>query len=170
MKKLISSMVVMVVCAVLSVGAYAATQTGTLNVSVTAVPACAMAVTGITFPDYFGLPVTAAGTVTVNCPMTIPYNITLDAGQSTNFIPATIRRVLNDSGLADSFIEYDLFKDGALSIQWGDTGFGDTFTAPPHAGTGVGSEDTILVYGRMSGGFAAVPGTYSDIVTVTLHW
>jgi len=164
MNKLISSMVVMAVCAVLSGGAYATTQTATLNVSVTAVPACAMTVTGIIFPNYYGLEVNANGDVTVTCPVSISYQIALNAGQ-TNPIPASIRSVSNGSPTG---IAYDLFQDGAYGIQWGDDFL--TFMASPLVDTGDGNAQTHTVYGRMFGGSVPTPGVYTDTVMVTLSW
>ena len=165
MNKLISSMVVMAVCAVLSVGAYGETLTGTLDVSVNAVPACTMSVTGIAFPDFAGVPVTANGDVTVNCVATLPYHIALDAGLHA---AGGARLVINAT---NNFINYTLFKDGGFAQTWGDADFGNTYpngTSLADAGTGIAQPHT--VYGLLSAGGAVPPDLYADTVTVTLHY
>jgi spore coat protein U-like protein len=120
MKKLTLSMVMILACAVLSVGAYGETLTGNLNVSVNAVPACTMSVTGIAFPDFSGVPVTANGDVTVTCAATLPYNIALDAGLHA----AGGARLLISA--TANFINYTLYKDGGFTQTWGDADFGNT--------------------------------------------
>jgi spore coat protein U-like protein len=165
MKKIILSIVMILAGTVLSGGAYGATLTGTLDVSVTAVPACTMSVTGITFPDYVGLQVTGNGDVTVTCAQTIPYNIALDGG--LHFAGGT-RLVTN---IANNYIYYTLFQDAGFNVLWGDSDFAATYpngTSLPDTGTGVATPHT--VYGVLSAGGAGPPGLYTDTVTVTLYY
>lgn len=72
----------------------------------------------------------------------------------------TALRRLSDG--AGNFLSYTLFRDGARGAVFGGAEAGQSLTIPA-AGAG-----SVSVYGRITGGQHAPPGTYTDLVTVTL--
>jgi spore coat protein U-like protein len=122
-----------------------------------------MSVTGIAFPDYSGVPVTANGDVTVTRRLfhiTSPLTPSHAAGGARLVINAT-----------NNYINYTLFQDAGFAQTWGDADFGNTYpngTSLADAGTGIAQPHT--VYGLLSAGGAVPPDLYTDTVTVTLHY
>jgi spore coat protein U-like protein len=62
-------------------------------------------------------------------------------------------------------LNYSLFSDSARTVNWGNTVGTDTV-----AGTGNGSGQSIIVYGRLPGGQALNIGTYTDTITATVTY
>jgi spore coat protein U-like protein len=60
-------------------------------------------------------------------------------------------------------IDYQMFKDAAYTENWGDTVSTDTVS-----GTGIGTEQSFTVYGRVPAQTTPATGTYTDTVTVTV--
>jgi spore coat protein U-like protein len=163
MKKFLLLMLVLSVCMLFSATAYAATETTTFDVSVTAVAACSVTATGITFPDYNGIGyVDGTGDVTVTCSNGVSYNIALDGGLQHT----TWRRVTDGT----NYLNYDLWKDFGQTSIWGDSDFENTYpTGSSYADTGTGTAQAHTVWGALFGG-PQPPGAYSDTVTVTVHY
>jgi spore coat protein U-like protein len=111
--------------------------------------------------DLTGLPPTA----------TVDYVVSINAGSSGNFLARNMVR----SGGGD-MQGYNLFVDSGRMFIWGDGTSGTltqggTFSFDAidvTAGTQKSAEH--LVYGRVPAGVNALPGTYSDLVTVTLSF
>jgi spore coat protein U-like protein len=97
----------------------------------------------------------------------VAYSITLDAGQNGS---AGGRRLRLQGG--PDTLSYDLWKDPARTLPWGDGDFAGTY---PGGGSlsavGTGRHQEFPVYGRL---YAmeemAAPGRYADVVTVTIHY
>lgn len=96
--------------------------------------------------------------VRMTCTNRAAYQVGLDNGQNAL---GGVRRMSSGSG----FITYDLYRDNARSLHWGNTLNTDTAT-----GSGAGSEQTMTVYGRVPAQAAARAGAYSDIITVTVTY
>ena len=62
-------------------------------------------------------------------------------------------------------LNYTLYSDSGRTAVWGQTIGTDTV-----AGTGNGSAQSVSVYGRIPGGQAPVPATYSDTITATVTY
>ena len=97
----------------------------------------------------------------------VAYAITLDAGQNG---AAGGRRLRQQGGL--DTLSYDLWKDPARTLLWGDGDFAGTYPGGGSlAAAGTGRHQEFTVYGRL---FAleemSTPGRYSDVVTVTIHY
>lgn len=143
----------------------AGSASGSLQVTATVLSACA--VTGATLPFGNLDPVTTSGavnasaTLSVHCTNTTAYAVALDAGLNAggaaNF---SARRLSNGS----STLDYQLYRDAARSIVWGD-GSAATSTVQ---GTGNGSAQTLTVYGRIPALGSAAPGAYTDTVTIVV--
>ncbi len=105
--------------------------------------------------------ISATGTIGVQCTNTTPYNIGLNAGSGTGATVAA-RKMTSGSG---STILYDIYRDSARTLVWGDTVASNTL-----AGTGTGAVQTLTVYGRVPIQNTPAAGTYSDTVTVTVTY
>ncbi len=154
------------VCALLvaAPAAFAFTNTNNLNVSVVVPAAVQLSVT----PMNFGTTPTtqsaqATAVITVNMVATQAYQITLDAGRHK----ATERQMSNGAG---SFRSYLLYQDAAHTKLWGDSGFAATYAAGGSVATaGTGTNQTFTIYGTSPA--ATTPSsTYTDQVTVTVHY
>lgn len=150
--------------ALFSGSAGAATTTGTLDVSADVVGVCTVASTAVNFTGYDGSTVAYAnGGLTVNCPDGTAYQVALDAGG--NYDGAN-RRLSGGSGS----ISYLLYQNSSLATSWGDAGYGDTYPAGVVLNaTGTGNDQPHAVYGVLSAS-TAPPGTYTDVVNVTVHY
>jgi spore coat protein U-like protein len=124
---------------------------------------CLFTAPGATDVDFSDHPSTAvnieaAGALTVQCTSGTAYNLALDGGQNAGTGGVTDRRMSDGT----SFLPYQLYRDSARSLVWGDTVGTNTL-----AGTGTGAAQTIPVFGRVPS--ANVPaGSYLDVVTATV--
>ena len=150
--------------ALLAGNATAAEDTANFQVRILIQESCTISATAPTDIDFLthtrstGAPVSATGTLTVNCSAGTPYSIGLSGGANSTgdaTAPAAGDRRMS-SGSAH--VPYDLYRDGAFSNFWGNT------TGNMQAGTGTAANQTLTVHGRVpSTNFPA--GTYTDTVT-----
>ncbi len=115
---------------------------------------CTVSTTPLNFGDYLGYSqVTANGFVNVSCAPSIPVIIQMDAGSGSGgeFYP---RRLISGANR----LEYNLFVDPAYTQVWGD-GSNDTVTQ---------NNPNATIYGVLPAGQPAIPGSYSDNVTITV--
>lgn len=103
----------------------------------------------------------ATGTISVTCTTSAPYTIGLGVGTGSG-ATLTARKM---TGPGSATVTYQLFRDAARSLNWGDIASGDTL-----AGTGSGSAQTIDVYGRVGSQTTPPAGTYDDTVLVTFDY
>lgn len=142
----------------------------TFTTSATVLPQCS---TYVTTDMDFG---SNAGAVTANLDQTstigltcinrTAYTIGLDNGQNAS---GGVRRMrlTPAGGGASYYIPYQLFRDPARTLRWGNTINTDTV-----AGTGNGAAQTLTVYGRTPPTSGALPaqGSYNDVVQVTITY
>lgn len=95
----------------------------------------------------------------VQCSLGTSYSIALDGGANAS---GSQRRMQS----AGEFIDYNLYQDSARALPWGDGGG----TGTVRAGTGTGSNEEVIVYGRVPAQTTPSPGTYLDTVQVTVSW
>ena len=149
--------------------AFAATAVGAMTVTATVISGCT--VTGPSTLN-FGLtlnptatsdPVDATTTIGVICTATTPYTVALDAGVNaggaTNFTARSIKFGANA-------MDYQLYTTALRTTIWGD-GTASTGTT---AGTGSGLAQSLTVYGRLPSLTGAIPGVYTDTVTITITY
>ncbi|MET0209862.1 MAG: spore coat U domain-containing protein [Burkholderiaceae bacterium] len=162
-----ASLLALALTATLLPNAGAATATGNFQVSATVVSACAVSAATLNFgaaidPTAAALPLDASTTMTVMCTATTPYSVALNAGANaggaSNFGARSIKNGSHTLG-------YQLYLDGTRSTVWGD---GTASSLLP--GVGIGSNQTLTIYGRLPSLVGAVPGTYTDTVTVTITY
>jgi spore coat protein U-like protein len=140
--------------------AFAAT-TATANVAVTATVQanCTITTGSMAFGTYTGAAASTTATLTVTCTNTTPYNVGLNAG-ATSGATVTTRQMLNGTAT----LNYGLYTNSTWTTNWGNT------TGSWVAGTGVGSAQTLTVYGQIPAAQFVTPGSYSDTVLATVNY
>ena len=103
-------------------------------------------------------------TVSVKCTKNTPYTISLNGGTTAG---GTIAQRLMASGA--NKLQYNLFTTAAFSQTFGD-GSGTSKTVAG-TGAGVATANAVTVFGQLpdsAANQAAVPGSYTDTITVTV--
>jgi spore coat protein U-like protein len=148
--------------------AYAASSTASLRVTATVAAYCTVSTNPVDFGAVSGVGETSAGAVgnvSVNCPASQTYHVTMDAGQH---VSGASRQI--SSGVYAA--SYQLHKDSVVGPLWGDSDFSGVFPGGSSlVGTGSGSAQDHDVYGSLRGFSGIPPGTVlSDTVTVTVYY
>jgi spore coat protein U-like protein len=140
--------------------AVAATAVTTMPVSLTIAASCITTAATLAFGSQGVLAASVYGTSTVNvtCTYSTPYNIGLDDGAH---LVATQRTMLGAGGN----VSYNLWRDSAHTLAWGVAVGVDTVGA-----TGTGVSQPTTVYGEVIAQTTPAPGTYADIVNVTVTY
>lgn len=149
-------------------GAYAATATTSFQVSATILKACTVTAGALNFGTY------AAGsgalnvnsTINVNCTNSTPFTVALNGGTTTG---GKIAQRLLANGT--NTLQYNLYTSNTYATVFGD----GTASSATISGTGVGllTSSPVTVYGQLPDSAAnqtAVPGTYTDTITVTVTY
>ena len=154
-----------------SAGALTATNTFTVTATVKAT--CSVAVTGNTLG--FGNYVPGSGTINqtatlnVNCTKGTPFtNVLLNAGSTAG---GTVAQRLMANGA--NTLQYNLYTDNAHTTTWGDGVTGTPGAGGTGAGMAAANAVVYTVYGQLPDNAtnqAAVPGNYSDTVTITVNY
>ena len=132
---------------------------------------CSVSATPLAFGTYdpvSGPAAQSSGTLTVSCSNgpNASYTIALNTGLSGSYFPRQMA-----SG-ADR-LPYQLFTDPAHTLVWGDGSAGtstlsDRMVIPPPRSRPVTRNYTI--YGQIPGRLPVSPGSYTDVVTVTVTY
>lgn len=142
------------------------TITGTLPVTATVVNGgkCTLGgVTNMIFPQYSPLnsqPDYATGSVTVTCTNGKPYDIGINKGLGDGATEE--KRMLTRRG-GKQELKYGLFQDGNHKYNYGTILGRNTLHQ-----LGIGSSQTITIYGEIPINQPVEPGTYTDTVTIFL--
>lgn len=107
----------------------------------------------------------ATATVAVQCTNSTPFDIGLDAGTTSGGSALGFRKLLNTAALSTATVNYELFTDSGHATNWGNLVGTDTSSK-----IGDGASHTYTVYGRIPAQTTPVPGTYADLVTVTVTY
>ncbi|MBI5969724.1 MAG: spore coat protein U domain-containing protein [Deltaproteobacteria bacterium] len=110
-----------------------------------------------------GSPLDANGTISVNCTLSAPYTVSLDAGINGAGNPNNRKLRLSATAY---YLSYNLYRETGRSTVWGD-GTSGTYT---QAGTGTGALQNLTVYGRIPAGASVPSGVYNDTITVTVTY
>jgi spore coat protein U-like protein len=134
---------------------------------------CTVATTSVAFGAYNPLAfgnTDSTGSVKVSCGgvagLLIPFNIALSAGSSASYAGRRLRSGGNS-------LAYNLYTDASYATLWGD---GSSATQVVSSSVtldvlGLSPAQSFVVYGRIPGRqTAAVPGSYSDTISVTLTY
>ncbi|SAL35077.1 secreted pili protein involved in motility and biofilm formation [Caballeronia terrestris] len=144
-------------------GALAATRTTTFSVTLTLQNDCQIAANTLNFGNsgVIATNIDQTTTLSVTCTNGAPYNVGLDAGSVGGSTVAN--RLLGGTGTPAPTVAYQLYRDAARSLIWGQTVGTDT-----QSGTGTGAAQTLTVYGRVAPQNTPAAGTYSSTVTATV--
>lgn len=118
-------------------------------------------------------PADSAGSITVTCaegaldtlPMTVAYSLDIGRGGSSSYSP----REMTNGGYA---LRYNLYRDALRSSIWGDSSGGTAnvsgtlqLQSPPAVVSA-----THNVYARIFAGQNATPGSYADLIVITVAY
>jgi spore coat protein U-like protein len=148
--------------------ANSATTTTTFAVTETVQATCSATATTLAFSAY--TPGAGAkannSTISVKCTKNTPYTISLNGGSTAG---GTIAQRLMASGA--NTLQYNLFTTAAFGQIFGDgSGTSKTVTG---TGAGVATANAVTVFGQLpdsAANQAAVAGSYSDTITVTVTY
>jgi spore coat protein U-like protein len=148
---------------VIPFSAAAATRQTTFTVTLTLQADCQIAATNLNFgtSGVIAANIDQSSTLTVTCSNGAPYTVGLDAGSVTGSTVAN--RLLGGTGTPVPTVAFQLYRDAARSLTWGQTIGTDTA-----AGTGNGAAQTLTVYGRVAPQNTPAAGTYTSTVTATV--
>lgn len=148
--------------------AQSATTTTTFAVTATVQATCAATAAALAFPNYTPGTGTLTGNtaISVKCTKNSPFTVALNAGSTTG--DAFAQRLM---GSGANTLQYNLYTTAALTTVFGDGTAGTGTVAG--TGAGVATATTVTVYGQLPDNAtnqAAVPGAYSDTITVTVSY
>jgi spore coat protein U-like protein len=148
--------------------AHSATTTTTFAVTATVQSTCSATATALAFGTYVpgAGALTNNSTISVKCTKNTPYTVALNAGTSSG---GTLAQRLMASGA--NRLQYNLYTTAPLTSVFGD-GTGSTLTVAG-TGAGVATANSVTVFGQLPDNAtnqAAVPGSYSDTITVTVSY
>ena len=141
------------------------TATAILPVTIEIVQSCLVSASDLDFgayPSNSKTPAQGQTAISLHCGAGVTVEIALDAGTETG--SNTNRRKLA-SGSGPERLDYDLYQDPGRTIHWGDRSGRDTLEVLT-----TGAPQTVPVYGQIPAGQRAREGTYSDVITVTVHF
>jgi spore coat protein U-like protein len=138
-----------------------ATANATLGVSAMVQATCLVSASPLGFGAYIGAATTATSAVSVTCTNSTPYNVGLSAGAGGSATVASRKM----TGPGSALLSYSLFSDPSRKVNWGQTVGTDTV-----AGMGNGAAQMLTVYAQTVPGQYVTPGTYTDMVAVTVTY
>lgn len=136
---------------------HAGTATGTLEVSFSVLPACAVSAAPLAFVAPAGAAAEAEAQIVVRCTAETAVEVSLGRGLHGT---ATGRRLANANGAA---VPYAIYRDPARTRPWEAAGI--------VAGAAPGRALILTAYGRIEPADSAVPaGDYRDSVIITVDF
>ena len=145
-----------------------ATTTTTFAVTESVQATCSATATTLAFNVYTpgAGAISNNSTISVKCTKNTPYTISLNRGTTTG---GTVAQRLMASGA--NTLQYNLFTTAALNQIFGD-GSGTSKTVAG-TGAGVATANAVTVFGQLpdsAANQAAIPGSYTDTITVTVSY
>ncbi|MES2959430.1 MAG: spore coat U domain-containing protein [Pseudomonadota bacterium] len=140
---------------------WAATTSGTFNVTASVVATCSVSATDVAFGTYTGAQLDGSGSISVTCTNLLPYTVELNAGIGAGSTVAS--RLM--TGPSSQTISYSLYQNAGRTTLWGTTAATQSV-----AGTGIGTAQALTVYGRAPAAQTPGVGSYSDTITVTVTY
>ena len=129
--------------------------------------ACSVSASGVSFGTYDILasaPNDSTGAVVLQCsPSDKNIRVTLSAGTSGTYTARTLKR-------GSDQLLYNLFRDAARTIVWGDGSGGTSVLLIVNWTGGPNTTQTHPIYGRMPAQQDAAAGTYNDRSVVSINF
>jgi spore coat protein U-like protein len=121
---------------------------------------CTVSAPTMNFGNYTGALSTPGATpLTVTCPLSLSYTVSLNAGVGAG--ATTITRKMTGPGAAT--LSYQMFQNSSRTINFGNTVGTDTVS-----GIGILSSQTINIYPQAAAGQIVAAGVYTDTITVSV--
>lgn len=148
--------------------AQAATTTTTFAVTATVLSTCSATAVPFAFPNYTpgGGPQLGSTTISVKCTKNTPFTVSLNAGSTPG--DAFAQRLMASGA---NTLQYNLFTTAGLGTVFGDGNPGSATVGG--TGLGVATAASVQVFGQLPDSAtnqAAVAGSYSDTITVTVTY
>ena len=149
----------------LCTSAYAETALGTLNVTATVISSCSIGGAGsLSFGSYDA---DGATDTTANTGTSIQVTCNGDTTWSMFSTESDVTKIMQNTSVAqphaDYQLSYTLYTDAAMTIPLAVTNTTGTIT-----GTGTGSAQNAVIYGKIAKGQAVFTGTYAQTINLTL--
>lgn len=164
MKNIISAVITSSLL-MISLNASAETATGTLNVTAVALGSCSIGTGGtLSFDNY---DVDAIADTTGNTGTSL--QVTCNGGTTWSMYSteSVVTRIMQNTTIATATamyqLPYTLYTDVAATIPLAVTNTTGTVT-----GTGTGSPETAMIYGKISKGLNVFTGNYAQVINLTL--
>jgi len=141
------------------------TANAIMPVTIEIVQACTVSASDLDFgayPSNSTTPALGQTTISLHCGAGVTVEVSLDAGTGPG--GNTSRRRLEQEAGTDR-LDYDLYQDPGRTIHWGDRSGRDTLEVLT-----TGEPQTVPIYGQIPAGQRAREGTYSDVITITVHY
>jgi spore coat protein U-like protein len=141
------------------------TATAGMPVRIEITTSCAVSAADLNFGAYASnqnTPLQGQTAIQLLCGAGAVAEVSLDAGSGPGG-NTNRRRMEQDEGR--DRLDYDLFQDPGRTIHWGDRSGVDTLEV-----AATGAPQTVPIYGQVPGGQRVRDGTYSDTITVTVHY
>jgi spore coat protein U-like protein len=144
------------------------TTTTTFTVTATVQSTCSATAAALAFPVYTpgAGPQIGSTTISVKCTKNTPFTVALNAGSTAG--DAFAQRLMASGG---NTLQYNLYTTAAFATVFGDGTPGSATVSS--TGLGVGTAASVPVFGQLPDSAtnqAAVPGSYSDLITVTVSY
>lgn len=158
-----------VACTLLASGTViAGTATNSFQVTATVISSCLVSGSTLNFggsidPLTSAVPVDGTSALSIQCTNTTPYSVALNAGVNATGASNFSGRAMKSGS---NSLAYQLYTDAARSTVWGD----GTASSTTNGGTGTGLTQSMNIYGRIPSLTGAVPGGYTDTVTITVTY
>jgi len=162
-----TSLAIAVILALACRAANAGSATATLPVTATVQSACAASADPMAFAPYTagGGPVTGFTTITVKCSSGLAFKVALGPGATPG--GSVSQRLLSNGSRS---LQYNLYTTSDLSSIWGDGTAGVTLSG---VASSEGLATSLTVFAELPDSAMnrlAMPGIYSDLVTVTITY
>jgi len=142
----------------------AVTVATSLSVTANVPGGCVLSTAPVTFGDYGGTQIDAAGSLSANCTSGLAYSVELGPGGSAT----TTSRQMNNAGNGTLKLNYELYKDNGRTQPWGGTGYAVGGASALTGQTATGVAQLIPIYGRLPGAQAPSAGSFADTVVVSV--
>jgi spore coat protein U-like protein len=139
----------------------AATIHPSFNVAASAPAYCTLTTTDLNFgiAGVLQAQISAQTNLRVACTNKTPFSVSLDGGLAHGL--PTQRKMTSPAGDA---VAYGLYRDAARTQGWGDT------SSTWMGGTGIGTDQSLAVYGLVPAQVTPRPGSFSDRVVATVTY
>jgi len=150
--------------------AQSATTTASFQVTATVAPTCSASAANLAFTNYTpgGGAVANSTNITVKCTSGTKFTVLLNAGSTTG--ESFAQRLMANGA---NTLQYNLYLDSKFANVFGDGTGGSQVATGTGAGVTAANQVQVAVFGNLPDSTtnqAAIPGSYSDTIAVTVSY